>query len=437
MNKIRVLQLAVHLGGGAGKAIVGMIHQTMNRMEYEVILLEVPKNIFYVEQLKNIGIPVVISDNAANIAERISANEVTVVNWWGHPLMIRLLMELPLVKGRFVIWSHINGCSYPYLRAEFLDCFDRVLFTSPYSENNSLWSSKQKKKLFEKSTVIYGMGDFNPAMVCPKKSFFNNEQLVIGYVGTLNYAKLNRRWFDYYGKAIENFKNVKIFMIGEPSKEVLNDAKKYGIEKNVIFTGYISDVYEYYSKMDIFAYFLCDENYATTENAMIEAMALGIPVIALNNPVEAYIIENYKSGILINSPGEFVEAIRWLIKDNNAEKLGERSRKYCIKKYLPEVNAKMFYKVCKAVLEVKQHYPDFIDVMGTNPFDAFCRQAGNERDLFEKIKNNDNIIDTEIKLIPCIYRGEDKASIRQFLKYFPGNMELQILGRYINRYENC
>ncbi len=436
MNKIRVLQIAVHLGGGAGKAIAGMIRQTMDWMDYEVILLEAPKSPVYVEMLKGIGIPTTINDDAANIAERISENDVTVVNWWGRPLTIRLLVELPLINGRIVIWNHINGCSYPYLKGEFLDCFDRILFTSPYSESNSLWDSEQRKKILEKSDVAYGMGDFCPAAIRLKKDFFEHGQIVIGYAGTLNYAKLNRKWLDYYRKAVENFENVKILMLGEPSEEVLADAEKSGIKEYIRFTGYVSDVYKYYLKMDVFAYFLSSENYATTENAMIEAMSSGLPVIALDNSVEAYIIENYKNGILIHSPDEFVERVRWLMKDNNAEKLGKNAREYSIRKYSAEANAEIFRKACKAVSEVEQHPICFRDGIGEEPFDMLCMQAGKERVLFQKIRDGGDVSEAEIKGIPYIYRETGKASIHQFLKYFPGNKDLKFLEEYINRYEN-
>lgn len=436
MNKIHVLQIAVHLGGGAGKAIAGMIRQTMDRMEYEVVLLETPKNAVYMEMLREIGIPAAIMDDAAEVAERISENDVTVVNWWGHPLTIKLLAGLSPVKGRFVIWNHINGCSYPYLRAEFLDCFDRILFTSPYSENNSSWDPQQKKKILKKSDVVYGMGDFNPAGIRPKKDFFGHGQLVIGYAGTLNYAKLNRRWLAYYRRAVEDFENVTILMLGEPSKEVLADVEESGIKEHIRFAGYVADVYEYYHEMDVFAYFLGSENYATTENAMIEAMASGLPVIALNHPVEAYIIEDYENGILINSPDEFAEALRWLINDNNAKKLGGKAREYCIRKYSPEANAEIFCKACRAAAEVKRHPFSFKAVMGEEPFDAFCMQAGKERVVFEKIRNGGKVTEAEIKEIPSIYREAEKASIYQFLRYFPEDRNLKMTEECINRYED-
>lgn len=430
-----MLQIAAHLGGGVGKAIAGMIGQTIEQIEYKIILLETPRNNFYVDLLRNHEVPVVISDDVSYIAGEIQENDVTIVNWWGHPLVIRLLMELPVVKGRFVIWNHINGCSYPYLNAEFLNCFNRILFTSPYSEQNPFWNSEERKKVLEKSTVVYGMGDFDPAGVRYKKNFFA-DGIVLGYAGTLNYAKLNCKWFDYYRKVVESFENVRILMLGEPSKEVLDDAEKSGLKEHIRFTGYVSDVYKYYLKMDIFAYFLGHENYATTENSMIEAMASGLPVIALNNPVEAYIVENYENGVLINSPDEFVEVVKWLAKDRNAKRLGERAREDCIRKYSPEENTQAFCKVCRAALEDRVRSVCFKDVVGTDPFDAFCRQTGRDRVLFEKIRNFDNVTGTEIRALHPIYKEADKASVRQFLRYFPGNKDLKIVEEYINRYEN-
>ena len=434
MNNIRVLHITSHLGGGVGKAISGLIMSGKNCIDSQIILLEKPEQMYYVDLLVEQNISVVIEPEYSKIIDIISKSDIVVINWWGHPLMIKLLKMISNVESRFFIWNHINGYTYPYLDGKLLQKFDEIIFTSELSKQNQLWSQDEKQNILDKSHVIYGMGNFRPQKIIPKKDYEIKEIYTIGYVGTINYAKMNPDILMYYKKVIKHFKNVKIIMLGEPSEKFLEDIKKNDLNEYFIFPGFVDNVIDFCRDMDVFAYLLTENSYATTENSLIEAMSVGLPIVVLDNPVERSIIKDKINGRIVKSPEEFISVLEWLRCDDNAKKLGESAREYCIRSYSSEHNFNEFYKICIEGIKKKKHILDLEDIIKDNPFENFLFQAVKEKKLFKQLieKNNKKIL----KKIPDIYKEKNKGSIRQFAKYFPECIELQILERRINNDDN-
>lgn len=127
-----------------------------------------------------------------------------------------------------------------------------------------------------------------------------------------NYAKMNPDILMYYKKVIKHFKNVKIIMLGEPSEKFLGDIKKNDLNEYFIFPGFVDNVIDFCRDMDVFAYLLTENSYATTENSLIEAMSVGLPIVVLDNPVERSIIKDKINGRIVKSPEEFISVLEWL-----------------------------------------------------------------------------------------------------------------------------
>lgn len=102
------------------------------------------------------------------------------------------------------------------------------------------------------------------------------------------FAEFKQKFPDY---------ELHIFGVGELEDELRRQAKKLGIEKSVIFRGFSSNI-----KQDIWdsAMFVLSSDYEGISNSMIEALAMGIPVISTDCPVGGarVYIENNVSGIL-------------------------------------------------------------------------------------------------------------------------------------------
>ena len=115
--------------------------------------------------------------------------------------------------------------------------------------------------------------------------------------------------------------------------EMKEMARSYGLEKNLIFTGYSKNVAEYLSLMNIFVLCSLQEG---LPNVLLQAMSMEIPVISSNVGGCSEIIDNMTNGILYpsNNLEKFIEAVEMLIEDRNfASKLGANARRTVEEKF--------------------------------------------------------------------------------------------------------
>lgn len=91
---------------------------------------------------------------------------------------------------------------------------------------------------------------------------------------------------------------LEIYGRGSQEEELEQLVRKKSLEKQVVFCGFCSDVKE---KIKDASMFVLSSNYEGISNSMIEALALGIPVIATDCPIggSRTYIKNGKNGILV------------------------------------------------------------------------------------------------------------------------------------------
>lgn len=438
---MKILHIAAHMGAGAGKAISGIaISDKAN--EHDIILLDKPKKYDHIKRCEENGISVRICPTAEEEREMISKADVVVVNWWHHPLTYRTLMNIENVPSRLVLWCHVNGLYYPKLNPEFISCFDACMFTSNKSFENDRWSIKEKSEIYEKSAMVYGMGDFQPEKF-PKKSSYKMMQgkMRIGYVGSLDYAKLHPDFTGWLKAAIEKNKDICFELAGDVTSELRNDATKQGLSGYVEFLGFRENIKELLTQWDAFIYLLNPCNFATTENALLEAMACGLPVVASDGAVERSIIEAGKDGIFARDSETFAKQLDRLSKSHELrETLGKEARANIIRKYDMQENLLRFVSVIQNTANECKKLHDFRKVLGGEPFDWFL--SGCSAEDVEKIRYlsavNQNCADFEevsqcVASLEGIFKGEAKASVSQYSEYFPGDRRLKDLSSIIKR----
>ena len=107
------------------------------------------------------------------------------------------------------------------------------------------------------------------------------------------------------------------------------------IEKNVVFTGNVSNVEDYLAKADIF---VMTSDYEGLPLSAIEAMAAGLPIISTRAGGVVNLIQDQVNGILVDigDEKEITEAILDLCQNFDKRKqLGDQA-KYSVKKYSVE-----------------------------------------------------------------------------------------------------
>ena len=132
--------------------------------------------------------------------------------------------------------------------------------------------------------------------------------------------------------------------------------------ESIHFEGYVDNLQECLTNLDVFCYPLTSHNFATTENALLEAMAAGLPVVVLNNPPERNIIEHNYNGLIANNVEEMVANVVVLYNDCKlAENIGSNARKYTIDNYDSCANAKKCAEYIKSFADKEKDKHNFVD----------------------------------------------------------------------------
>ena len=174
----------------------------------------------------------------------------------------------------------------------------------------------------EKVKLIYNGFDLEDmrreAAVEVSHPWFNNgEAPVVGALGRM----VELKGFEYLLESIKivNDSGVKARLImigkGELLEELKLKVERLGIKERVEFLGFVENPFSYLARCDLF---VLSSLYEGLPSTLIEAMALGLPVISTRCPTgPEEIIEDEKSGILIPMADSkaIAEAILRVLKD--------------------------------------------------------------------------------------------------------------------------
>lgn len=439
--KMRILHITAHMGGGAGNAISNMLAGEKQNT-HRLILLEKPQKRQFVDLCLEMGLPVLEAPGRTAIVEEVQAADVVVVHWWHHPLMCGFLADFPSVKVRIVLWAHVSGCTYPVLEERFALMFDRIFLTTPFSYENQEWSSDGRKQIMARSRVIYGLGRIefgrNTLMqgkrheALPAQARIEGK-FVIGYVGTLNQSKLHPRFPDFCREVLKRIPDACFLMVGELAEAdwLLEELRARGMEESFLFTGYRTDVEEQLAQMDVFAYPLNPQHFGTTENVILEAMAAGLPVVALEQNTEKYIVTDGEDGFLVHSATEYGEAVYALYRDpQTRRRMGERAAAKVLDRYDTGKNRKAFLDGICEIMDLPGHEFLFRKLCGSRPYEWLLGALGRvEREYFLLSLSGQRDIRSEaeerIRNCPAILKGSSKSSIGHFAQLYPEDRVLE------------
>ena len=127
------------------------------------------------------------------------------------------------------------------------------------------------------------------------------------------------------------YPNVKLCMVGPIKDNSFNEVEdlvdKLNLQDNIEFTGYLTKK-EWHKKSNDFDIFINTTNVDNTPVSLIEAMALGLPVVSTNVGGIPFLITHQADGLLVekNNVDEMVDTIISLIEGNN-QSLAMNARK--------------------------------------------------------------------------------------------------------------
>ena len=190
-----------------------------------------------------------------------------------------------------------------------------------------------------------------------RKEFNLDSQPLVGVVGRIVEGK-GQKEFVLAAKVVIRVKpEVKFMIVGDAKggkdgyyKEVEEIVKRENLERNIIFTGWRSDINNIVSSLDIFVFTSISPE--GLPNTILEAMALKKPVIATDVSGPRDIVIDGETGFLV-PPGDIkamAEKIIYLLDNPDvAKKMGEAGRK----------RAEKYFDIKNTIAKIEKIYEEF------------------------------------------------------------------------------
>lgn len=160
--------------------------------------------------------------------------------------------------------------------------------------------------------------------------------LVIGMIGRLVESKRHLMMLDAFQEIAEAFSGAYLLLVGDGGdyrEEVLGAVECHPNRGRIIWVGYQEDTLPFYQAMDLLA---MPSDAEGMSNALLEAMACGVPAVANSLCGAGEVIKNEENGILgrIDCSTDVANIIMSLLRDSQKRgKLGKMARETAEKSF--------------------------------------------------------------------------------------------------------
>ncbi len=305
---MRILHIATHLGRGIGRAHAAIARELPRGVEQTFLLLEAPIDRRHAHVIARCGGRVIVGRDPAQIRALILQADIVQLEYWGHPLLNEYAQFIFVPGVKTVCWCHVSGPFAPALPA--FPAVDRLVLTSDISLPVVPCSIRDRTSVINSGSGFSGMRpNARPAGRAPAAA----------YLGTVDFKKLHRRIFDAVDVLDDGMDDelTPISLWGHINPEVANCAAAMRHPARIELKGHTLDPVSVLAEADIFFYPLRTDHYGTAENALVEAMSLGLVPVVLDNPAETKIVSHGKSGFVARTIDECVPYLRRLVRQRS------------------------------------------------------------------------------------------------------------------------
>lgn len=366
---MKILHITPHLGGGVGKAHAAIGRALPKDLERTFVLLEEPRDRRYAEAIAGCGTGVIKATSLEEVAALAHAADIVQFEFWNHPRLFECLARCEFPAMRSVFWSHISGLFKPVIQPGLITECGRFVFSSEASLAipgvATLAAAQRQRKI---AVINSGFGFENAA----RRKRPQGAQPVITYLGTVDFVKLHPGFFDAIDRLQAADVCVPIWGHVEPEGAVVARARTMRHPNRIRFAGQTADPGTALRAADILFYPLQPDHYGTAENALIEAMSLGLTPVVLANPAEMAIIRHGKTGFVGKSIEDCTAILQRLLSSpETLEKIGENARRYVAANRTPERSAQNFVETWRDLMNEPTKLHDFRGIVGNSPEDWF------------------------------------------------------------------
>lgn len=279
-----------------------------------------------------------------SIYQYINENQIDLVHAF---LSLGVLFGLIAAKlaGKPVVCSAIRDAQdhdlIQKIEKRIVACFSDI-----FVANSMAGFTNRFRRLRPHFRVVYNGADFSRFdKIKDKRSILNDElglsdfQNIIGMVASLTERKDHETLLNAAPNVLKVFPQTCFLFVGNgPKREELTEkAKQLGVEHNVLFLGFRCDIDKIYQIFDIFVLLTnSDVHLEGISNAIMEAMAIGVPVVASEGGGTNEIVKNNINGVLVppKNPTKTAKAIVSLMcNKDKAKHFSSTAKKFVRQKF--------------------------------------------------------------------------------------------------------
>lgn len=252
--------------------------------------------------------------------------------------LVSKICKIPIISTcHGFIYDGKNLFIYNSLDCLVLRYFDRIITVSAPLRNELITKriSQDKIKVIENTPEVNN-GHQNITRIrnqLRKEIGVESNAVLLGFIGRLSAEKGIVHLLKAVSILRESFQTIRLVIIGAgpQGNELKAIVDRYGLSSIVLFVGFQNNISEWLAAIDIFILPSLTEG---TPMVLLEAMAQGVPCIASAVGGIPLVIHSEVDGILVapGNPGEIVEAIRNLLKDETKRNLISSNAKQKIKR---------------------------------------------------------------------------------------------------------
>lgn len=234
-----------------------------------------------------------------------------------------------------------NKCGYPQIRNMLYRLADGLVF-----------QTKEAAECFSEAIVKKSRVIPNPVKEHLPEPFAGERTREMVAVGRLEPQKNHRLLLQAFSDFYKNHRDYKLVLYGkgELQEELQELAEREGIREVVVFAGFVPDAPERIRKA---AAYVLSSDYEGISNSLMEAMAVGMPVVSTDCPIggSALLISHEVNGLLVpTGDRQALAAAMSRMADNREEAAKMAQRASCVRE---EYSAE---KICGRWLEYMKQY---------------------------------------------------------------------------------
>jgi glycosyltransferase involved in cell wall biosynthesis len=360
---MKILHVTPHLGGGVGKAHAAISAVLPKSIEQTFLLLEAPRDRVYADLVAASGARVVVG-GLGQVAAMAREADIVQFEFWNHPRLYECLARCDFPEMRSVFWSHISGLFKPVIAPGLMRVAGRFVLTTK--------ASLKAPGVTPSSNVAVINSGFGFADAPMRRSAAKPS---IAYLGTVDFIKMHAGFFD----AIDALDgdDIRVLVWGAADAEVVAQAARMRHLERIVFHGHTADPAGALAEADIFFYPLRANHYGTAENALIEAMSLGLVPVVMANPAELAIVRDGVTGLVAHSVAECTSHLQMLLASPQMRAtMAQAATQDVAATRTPEISAHQFVELWQGLLKEPPRPHDFRATIGDTPADWFLATQG-------------------------------------------------------------